>query len=395
MLTSTPSSRILLDVPCEVCQDHSSGKHYNKFSCDGCAGFFKRSIRRHRHYMCKNKGNAEEGRCVVDKTHRNQCRACRLRKCIEIGMNKDAVQHERGPRNSNRNRQCVLPSKPTIFPPSSLVSNYLSLIQLSFPVFPPSFPSSFPLDLTLPSSSHNFNLPSTAAKILFEMLLWSRHTLTLAGVSTSDQITSLCSAWPSLFLLQGMETNALPKDQLEIEMSKNGGEGQEIMEAIESLRSLDLDVAETRLLKLISLYRDRPIMKDGLTFQLSVYQASKYPDQPLRSLHSLTTTANLNEEIVVSLFFRPTIQNSSMRQLIESLVMNPLMMIAAFLPSILPSLSPTHTSSSPHPSSPSPLQTSSSPLHPSHSLPSSSSPYSNHMPISTLAPRESKVENWA
>ncbi|VDL85415.1 unnamed protein product [Nippostrongylus brasiliensis] len=104
-MTSQPSSRILPDVPCRVCQDHSSGKHYGIFSCDGCAGFFKRSIRRHRQYVCKNKGGCEEGRCVVDKTHRNQCRACRLRKCLEIGMNKEAVQHERGPRNSSLRRQ--------------------------------------------------------------------------------------------------------------------------------------------------------------------------------------------------------------------------------------------------------------------------------------------------
>lgn len=84
--TYTPSSRILTDVPCKVCHDNSSGKHYGIFACDGCAGFFKRSIRRNRQYVCKNKG---QGGCQVDKTHRNQCRACRLKKCVEAGMNRD------------------------------------------------------------------------------------------------------------------------------------------------------------------------------------------------------------------------------------------------------------------------------------------------------------------
>ncbi|CAL4248876.1 unnamed protein product, partial [Meganyctiphanes norvegica] len=102
----TVTGRILYDTPCHVCQDNSSGKHYGIFACDGCAGFFKRSIRRARSYVCKSKNNGVN--CMVDKTHRNQCRACRLNKCIGAGMNKAAVQHERGPRNSTLRRQMSL-----------------------------------------------------------------------------------------------------------------------------------------------------------------------------------------------------------------------------------------------------------------------------------------------
>ena len=56
------------------------------FFSKSCAGFFKRSIRRNRQYVCKNRG---QGGCQVDKTHRNQCRSCRLKKCVEAGMNRD------------------------------------------------------------------------------------------------------------------------------------------------------------------------------------------------------------------------------------------------------------------------------------------------------------------
>ena len=69
---------------CLVCGDKASGKHYGVQSCDGCRGFFKRSIRRNLEYVCK-----ENGKCIVDVARRNQCQACRFRKCLEVKMNKD------------------------------------------------------------------------------------------------------------------------------------------------------------------------------------------------------------------------------------------------------------------------------------------------------------------
>lgn len=70
----------------------SSGRHYGILACNGCSGFFKRSVRRRLIYRCQ----AGTGACLVDKAHRNQCQACRLKKCLAKGMNKDGQCREWG-----------------------------------------------------------------------------------------------------------------------------------------------------------------------------------------------------------------------------------------------------------------------------------------------------------
>lgn len=75
---------------CAICGDRATGKHYGAFSCDGCKGFFRRSVRKNHSYACRFNRI-----CVVDKDKRNQCRFCRLRKCFKMGMKKEAVQNER------------------------------------------------------------------------------------------------------------------------------------------------------------------------------------------------------------------------------------------------------------------------------------------------------------
>ncbi|XP_017491381.1 PREDICTED: hepatocyte nuclear factor 4-gamma-like, partial [Rhagoletis zephyria] len=75
---------------CAICGDRATGKHYGAFSCDGCKGFFRRSVRKNHLYTCRFNRN-----CVIDKDKRNQCRYCRLRKCFRADMRKEAVQNER------------------------------------------------------------------------------------------------------------------------------------------------------------------------------------------------------------------------------------------------------------------------------------------------------------
>ncbi|XP_027194535.2 uncharacterized protein LOC113789225 [Dermatophagoides pteronyssinus] len=75
---------------CAICGDRATGKHYGAFSCDGCKGFFRRSVRKNHLYTCRFNRN-----CVIDKDKRNQCRYCRLKKCFRADMRKEAVQNER------------------------------------------------------------------------------------------------------------------------------------------------------------------------------------------------------------------------------------------------------------------------------------------------------------
>ncbi|XP_056896871.1 nuclear receptor subfamily 2 group C member 2 isoform X2 [Takifugu flavidus] len=85
-------SRPQLVEYCVVCGDKASGRHYGAVSCEGCKGFFKRSVRKNLTYSCRSKQD-----CVINKHHRNRCQFCRLRKCLKMGMKTESVQSERKP----------------------------------------------------------------------------------------------------------------------------------------------------------------------------------------------------------------------------------------------------------------------------------------------------------
>ncbi|KAJ8245724.1 hypothetical protein GJAV_G00273810 [Gymnothorax javanicus] len=73
--------RVKGDELCVVCGDKASGYHYNALTCEGCKGFFRRSITKNAVYKCKSGGS-----CEMDMYMRRKCQECRLRKCKEMGM---------------------------------------------------------------------------------------------------------------------------------------------------------------------------------------------------------------------------------------------------------------------------------------------------------------------
>lgn len=81
-------------VLCQVCGDKASGFHYGVHSCEGCKGFFRRSIQQKIQYKpCTKNQN-----CSILRINRNRCQYCRLKKCIAVGMSRDAVRFGRVPK---------------------------------------------------------------------------------------------------------------------------------------------------------------------------------------------------------------------------------------------------------------------------------------------------------
>ncbi|KAG5883197.1 hypothetical protein JTB14_033098 [Gonioctena quinquepunctata] len=115
----TPSSPSQL---CAVCGDTAACQHYGVRTCEGCKGFFKRTVQKGSKYVC-----LADKACPVDKRRRNRCQFCRFQKCLAVGMVKEVVRTD-----SLKGRRGRLPSKPKSpqeSPPSPPVSLITALVR--------------------------------------------------------------------------------------------------------------------------------------------------------------------------------------------------------------------------------------------------------------------------
>ncbi|XP_054074839.1 peroxisome proliferator-activated receptor alpha isoform X3 [Rissa tridactyla] len=74
-----------LNIECRICGDKASGYHYGVHACEGCKGFFRRTIRLKLIYdKC-------DRNCKIQKKNRNKCQYCRFQKCLSVGMSHNGL----------------------------------------------------------------------------------------------------------------------------------------------------------------------------------------------------------------------------------------------------------------------------------------------------------------
>ncbi|XP_035238629.1 retinoic acid receptor gamma-A-like [Anguilla anguilla] len=187
--------------PCFVCQDKSSGYHYGVSSCEGCKGFFRRSIQKNMVYTCHRDKN-----CQINKVTRNRCQYCRLQKCFEVGMSKEAVRNDRNKKKKDVKEEAVLPES------YELSGELEELVNKVSKAHQETCPSLCQLGkyTTNSSSDHRVQLDlglwdkfsELSTKCIIKIVEFAKRLPGFTSLTIADQITLLKSACLDILMLR-------------------------------------------------------------------------------------------------------------------------------------------------------------------------------------------------
>ncbi|XP_060128014.1 nuclear receptor subfamily 4immunitygroup A member 1 isoform X2 [Zootoca vivipara] len=254
---------------CAVCGDNASCQHYGVRTCEGCKGFFKRTVQKNAKYIClANKD------CPVDKRRRNRCQFCRFQKCLAVGMVKEVVRTD-----SLKGRRGRLPSKPKQTQDTSPVSLISSLVRAHID----SIPSATKLDYSKfqESVSYQFEKEDCVDVQQFYDLLtgsmdvirkWAEKIQGFLELPKEDQDLLLESAFLELFILRLAYRSKPEEGKLifcngvvlhRMQCVRGFGEWiDSIIEFSQSLHRMNIDVPSFSCLAALVIITDRHGLKE-------------------------------------------------------------------------------------------------------------------------------------
>ncbi|XP_062453220.1 nuclear receptor subfamily 4immunitygroup A member 1 [Rhea pennata] len=254
---------------CAVCGDNASCQHYGVRTCEGCKGFFKRTVQKNAKYIClANKD------CPVDKRRRNRCQFCRFQKCLAVGMVKEVVRTD-----SLKGRRGRLPSKPKQPQDASPVSLITSLVRahidsipsatkLDYSKFQESVPCQFEKEDSVDVQQF-YDLLTGSMDVIRK---WAEKIQGFAELPREDQDLLLESAFLELFILRLAYRSKPEEGKLifcngvvlhRLQCVRGFGDWIDaILEFSQSLHRLNVDVPSFSCLAALVIITDRHGLKE-------------------------------------------------------------------------------------------------------------------------------------
>ncbi|XP_032363469.1 retinoic acid receptor RXR-beta-A isoform X4 [Etheostoma spectabile] len=274
---------------CAICGDRSSGKHYGVYSCEGCKGFFKRTVRKDLTYTCRDSKD-----CMVDKRQRNRCQYCRYQKCLAMGMKREAVQEER---QRNKEREGEMES-------SSAVNEEMPVEKILEAEMAVEQKTELHADGSSGGSSPNdpvTNICQAADKQLFTLVEWAKRIPHFSELALDDQVILLRAGWNELLIASFSHRSISVKDGILLatglhvhrNSAHSAGVGaifdRVLTELVSKMRDMQMDKTELGCLRAIILFNpdakglsnpsEVELLRERVYASLESYCKQKYPDQ--------------------------------------------------------------------------------------------------------------------